>query len=392
MRFKRASVLGLSAVLLLGVVSCSSDKKTATTAASGSATSAAGPIKIKISHLADQSSTAKLPNEANIRGMDVALDQLKEEGKIEITIERQDTGNDVAKAVSLMTENAGDSSIVWQFGPPFSGQFFAAIPLAEQLKMPIDSISSGGIFSGTFNDYTFRTSFSDGGALPSLFKYAKEKVKATKMAAIYTNDADQARTAGELFVKSAPDNGITVVATQTFAQNDINFSTQASEIAAKSPDAVYLATNVNAGLVIKALRAAGVTAPILASNTTITIPKDVFDTSGGNTKDLFFSSPFFPEDTRPVVKDFLQRFKTKFPDKTAGAQEALGYDALMFLATAAKAVQGEVTRESLRKAFGSVKYEGVTGSNMSFPKGNGDISREGVYILTIVAPGVVAPS
>lgn len=406
MKVQRAWRMGLTALLLVGAAACGSDDddegaSSATTEGGSSATTAGNtddtdgggdtggePVEIHIAHIADLTGPAKTANEAHVRGMDLALDILGEAGEVTVDIDRRDTSGDVARASSTMTEVANDDAVVWQFGPANTGEFFAAIPIAEQLEMPMDSVSSGGVFTDEFNDYTFRTSFAENAATDALIDYIQDDLGATSIAAAYANDNDFARTSAEFFIDAAEGEGIDFTTQQTFSSQDINYSTQAAEIASSDPEAVYVATNVNAGLLIKSLRDAGVDVPIVGTNNTFHTPLNVFETSGGETDDIFFVAPFDPNDPRPEVQEFVAAFTEKYPDLQPTVQDALAYDALMMLAQAASEVDGEITRESLREAFANVEYDGVTGAGMTFPDGKGDVQRASIQIMTIEAPGV----
>jgi branched-chain amino acid transport system substrate-binding protein len=392
MKVLRAWGMGVLALSLVGLAACGGgdddDASSSATTTAGETGASDGPVEIHIAHIADLTGPAKTSNEAHVRGMDLALDVLAEQGDITIDIERRDTSGDVARATSTMTELANDDSIVWQFGPANTGEFFAAIPIADQLKMPMDSVSSGGVFTDEFNDYTFRTSFAENAATSALLDYLSDDLHASKIAAAYANDNDFSKTSAEYFIDAAGDAGIDVTTKQTFSSQDISYSTQAAEIASGHPDAVYVATNINAGLLIKAIRDAGYDGPIVGTNNTFHTPSNVYDTSGGETQDIYFVSPFDPNDPRPEVQDFVTRFHAKYPGIEPTVQDALGYDSLMILAKAALSVDGDITRESLREAFGNVEYDGVTGAGMTFPDHKGDVARENIKIMTIEAPGV----
>ena len=68
------------------------------------------------------------------------------------------------------------------------------------------------------------------------------------------------------------------------------------------------------------------------------------------------------------------------------------YDGMRVVENALLTLKGRrVTRENLRAALGKVHVEGLTASELSFPKGYGDVIRRGISLVKIVAPGVYAP-
>src|SRR5665811_539995 len=291
---------------------------TATTTAGDTATTTAAPaepIKVTIAHLADLTGPAKAPNEAQIRGIELALAKLATEGEVEITLDRRDTSCDAARATAIMAEVVADDSIVFQFGPACSGEFFAAIPIAEQNEIPIASFSSGGVFPGEFPAWAFRTSFAENAASKAIVRLLQEELGATRIATAFTGDNDFARTSAEFFITQAEAAGLDIVNNQTFSSQDLSYTTISEEIVASNPDAVYIATSSNTeGLLIKALRAAGLEVPVVGSNNTFHSPKDVWETAGGGLGDVFFVAPYDPADTRPIVQEFLAAFAAAFPD------------------------------------------------------------------------------
>jgi branched-chain amino acid transport system substrate-binding protein len=385
----RRLLVACAAIALTASACGSSSKKTASppTTAAG----AASLVEVTLGHIADLTGPAKSSNEAQLRGVGIATQDLATEGKVKIDLNRIDSGGDTTRATAALRQLADDSKVLATFGPANSGEFFAASPLAAQVKLPIVSISSGGTPPAPFNPYTFRTSFPDNRAIPFGVDYAKSTLNASKVATLYANDNDFARTSGEFFDKTVKDKGLNLVDHETFSAKDIDFSAQAQKIAAAKPDVVMFSANVNAGLLIKAIRAVLPNTPMVTTASTLNTPSTAFEAAGGNTSKVFVVSAFNPADTRPVVQNFIKEYQAANAGQMPGTQEALGYDALRFMGAAVASVKGPVTRDSLLAAMGKASFEGVTGT-ISFPDGSGDASRNGASILTVVAPGVFGPA
>jgi branched-chain amino acid transport system substrate-binding protein len=108
-------------------------------ASGGGTTTGSGPVTVHIAHLADLTGAVKDSNKVQIEGMNIALDEINNDPntKFKIVIDRQDTGADPTKALAEMKDVADNSQVVLQIGPPSSTEFFAAVPQAEKLKMPV---------------------------------------------------------------------------------------------------------------------------------------------------------------------------------------------------------------------------------------------------------------
>ncbi len=117
-------------------------------------------------------------------------------------------------------------------------------------------------------------------------------------------------TEGESFSenikKIAADKGWTLVGDESYKVGTLNFDAQAAKIAAAKPDYIFMAPDTSGTTLIKALKAAGVTATILTSQ-------------GGphedQLADLDYPSIYvgreirYPSGDAPAVKDYLDRVK-----------------------------------------------------------------------------------
>lgn len=357
--------------------------------ASSTTTSSSGPIEVKIAHLADLTGGIKDANKFQIEGMDIALSEVNTpSAKYKITIDRQDTGADPAKALALMKDVASTSDYVLQIGPPSSTEFFAAIPQAEKLKMPILSMVSGGYYNGTFNQYVFRTSFPDTSAMPALIDYAKTKLNAKSLGSVYANDSDSPRTNGEQMAKAATAKGMKTIS-YSFSSKDVDFSAQVSKMASDKPDVLFISVlPAQLPFLLKAIRAGGITSKMISTSSVFSGDlKAIYANSGGAADGVIVSTAFDPDSTRQVVKDYEAKFKQLHPDQTISF-DVYGYDAIKIIANALSHVSGAVTRDSLRLAFAKVNVDGLTGQGITFPTGYGDVSRREVSLKVFSAPGV----
>jgi branched-chain amino acid transport system substrate-binding protein len=377
---KRIVVAGVATLQLL-VLACGG---------AGTPTSSSGPIQVKIAHLADLTGAIKDANKFQIEGMEIALSEVNSapNAKYKITIDRQDTGADPAKALALMKDVAANPDYVLQIGPPSSTEFFAAIPQAAKLKMPILSMVSGGYYSGTFNQYVFRTSFPDTSAMPALIDYAKNKLNAKSMGSVYANDSDSPRTNGEQMAKLAQSKGFKV-SSYSFSTKDVDFSAQVSKIASDKPDVLFVSVlPAQLPFLLKAIKAGGITSKIISTSSVFSGDlKAIYSNSGGAADGVVVSTAFDPQSSRQIVKDYTVKFKQLHPDQSISF-DVYGYDAVKVIANALTQVNGAVTRESLMAAFAKVNVDGLTGQGITFPNGYGDVSRRSVSLKLFTSPGV----
>lgn len=385
---KRTRYIVAAALVALVAGACSSSKSSSTT---NTTAAAAGQqqIVVKIAHLAALTGNIAAANAAQVRGMDLALDKVNATGKYKIEIKRDDTGADPTKAVALTKENAADSSIVLQIGPAASSEFFAAIPLAESLKLPIYSVIAGGTYPGQYSDWTWNSGLPEDAAIPGLIDFAKSK-QAKTIGVLFTSDLDFGKTAADSFTKAAKSAGFNVVS-ESFSSKDVSFAAQVSKLKAANPDLVYIATvPQQAGFLIKGIRDGGITVPTMSTDNSVGNHKLVMDNSQGAADGHVIVSAFDPFSSRQIVKDYIAAFNAKYPG-VAVAQDPYAYDGILIVKAALESINGPVTRDAVKAALGKVSIEGVTGTQISWPTGHGVAQRQGFATLKLLKSGDIAP-
>ncbi|EET89259.1 extracellular ligand-binding receptor [Clostridium carboxidivorans P7] len=81
---------------------------------------------------------------------------------------------------------------------------------------------------------------------------------------------------------------------------------------------------------------------------------------GKSVEGVQFTTPFFREEPRPIVQEFIKAYKEKF-NKEPDMLSAQSYDSVLVLADAIKRANS-TDKEAIRKALSATKgFEGVTG-------------------------------
>ncbi len=89
---------------------------------------------------------------------------------------------------------------------------------------------------------------------------------------------------------------------------------------------------------------------------------DLYDLMGDYPGEIYMSSHFAPDDTDPMVSEFVTAYKARF-GKTPGAMAALGHDAGLAIFDALGRAGGGGDRAKLKDALNSIKdLKGITGS------------------------------
>jgi branched-chain amino acid transport system substrate-binding protein len=294
-------------------------------------------------------------------GVDMAVEAVNAKGGIngrKIRVDYEDTGGDRAKAVAIYRKFAARPEVVAMLTIS-TIEFVALDPVANEVKLPMISIGSAAPMD-KFSPWSFRIQLIVNKALGPVLAELKKQKNIKSVAVIY--DTANNYNVGEMqTVKDvAATAGLELKGVESFSTGDQNFSLQLTRIAAQKPDLLYVAAITNeAALIISQARALGMTAAIIGGaglndNRIAALPG-----KAANGVMTFF--PFDAQDKRPVVQEFMAKYREKYKKDVPPAYVALGYDALMLIADATRRANS-TDRDAVRKALGATQnLEGVNG-------------------------------
>lgn len=294
----------------------------------------------------------------------LAVEQINAAGgingsKLELVAEDdQAQSKDALSAVQKLIQQEKVTAII---SGSYSGPTKTVNSIVQQSKVPMvvayavhPDITKGG-------DYIYRAIYTAGVQGAAMANYAMTDLGLKKFAVLY-QDNDYGNSIQQAFNDKVKAAGGTVVLSRSFKSGDKNFNPLLTAVKEANADAIYVAGYYNeAAQITQQAKQLGVTAKILGS--------DGFDSpqlitlGGSSTEGVIFSTPFYREEPRDVVKNFVKTYKDKYkedPDMTA----AQSFDSVELLAQAIKT--GGTDRAAVAKALGGIKgFEGVTG-NISF--------------------------
>lgn len=157
-------------------------------------------------------------------------------------------------------------------------------------------------------------------------KFALEKLGAKTAAVFLDQGNDYVRGLAEVFIQEFEAGGGKVVVKETYTGDDSDFSAILTKVKDANPDVLYLPdyySTVN--LIAAQAKEKGITAVMLGGDGWDSADLDRAAVDGG-----YFTNHFSDQDTRPIVQDFVKKYKEKYgaaPDALA----ALAYDAANIL-------------------------------------------------------------
>jgi branched-chain amino acid transport system substrate-binding protein len=209
-------------------------------------------------------------------------------------------------------------------------------------------------------DYIFRVCFIDPFQGQVMADFSMNQLKAKTAAVLRDQKNDYSMGLADFFIQRFKEKGGTIVIDQSYVAGDVDFKSQLTNIRAQKPDVIFVPGYYGeVGLVAQQARELGIKVPILGGDGWES-PK-LFEIGGKALDGCYYSTHFSPDSTDPKVKDYVQKFKTRFgyaPDGLA----TLGYDAGGVLVAALKNSKS-LDEADIRDAIAATKnYLGATGS------------------------------
>ena len=186
-------------------------------------------------------------------------------------------------------------------------------------------------------------------------KFALETLKAKTAAVLLDQGNDYVRGLAEFFRDAFEKGGGKVVVWETYTAADKDFSAILTKVKAAKPDVLYLPDYYSTVNVIAAqARQLGITSIMMGGDGWDSPQLDFKAVDGG-----YFTTHFSPEDSRPVVQEFVKKYKEKY-GKVPDSLAALAYDAALVLFEAIQAA-GTDDPVQVAKTMEKMKFSVVSG-------------------------------
>lgn len=250
--------------------------------------------------------------------------------------------------------NLMDKGINALLGGTTSGASIAVSELTKDDGI-LQITPSGSAMACTDYDNVFRVCFTDPLQGETLADYAA-KVGYKKVAVLYNNSDEYSTGVMNAFVERAKANGIEIVANEAFADKDVDFKTQLTNIKNTDAEALFVPAYYEADAYIaKQAKDAGMTLPLFGSDGWDGVIKASTDTTA--LEGVVFLSPFLA--TADSAKNFTAAYEEAYkatPDQFA----ADSYDTV-YVIKAAMEKAGSIENAALIAAMTEIEVDGLTG-------------------------------
>jgi branched-chain amino acid transport system substrate-binding protein len=300
------------------------------------------------------------------QGIEMAVAEWNAQGGVlgkQIKLAFADDKGDPAEGATVYTKLIQQDRVSAVVGTVMSKVSLAGAPICQGNKIPMISTASTNPKVTAVGDYIFRACFIDPfqGTVGAMFSY--DDLKARKAAVIFDIGNDYTKGLSEYFRTKFVELGGQVVAFEGHATGTTDFKAQLTKMIQAGPDVIYCSDYYNdVALIAKQARELGFKGPMVGGDGWDS--PELVKIGGAAVEGTFFTNHYSKDDTRPIVRGFVARFKAKYnadPDALA----ALAYDATCIMLNAVKtagsadgaAIRDALARTDLEVVSGQVKFD-----------------------------------
>lgn len=348
----RCVAAGLAVMMTAALAGCSGSKDS----------NSAGGKTVKLGFITAYTGPGAAYGQAMKEGVDLAVEEINKDPntKVKIDLKTYDTKLDKTEAINATKKAIEQDKVLAIEGPMTTGEVMAAGPIAQQDKVVAFTTGGTGPDVTNIGDYIFRNAIPGKLAIPQTVEKAQKKLGFKKVALLYSNNNDQMVGESKIYQQVFAEKGIEVVATETFADKDTDFSAQLTKIQAANPDVIAVAGLYQEGaLIAKKAREMGMNQPIIGNNG-FNSPEYIKQ-AGAAADGTMVATPWNPERQSEKAQNFRKAFVAKYghePDQFA----AQAYDAIYVLHEAVEQSGTTTDRKKFRDTLAKIKdFEGATG-------------------------------
>lgn len=286
-------------------------------------------------------------------------------GTLPITLISEDDEGVPAKSVTVTQKLVNQDKINAMIGALNSSCTLANMEVTKAAKIPqITPSSSNATITKQGNKYIFRMTATDTTHAKTLLKYAKESLKATKVAMIYES-SDFGTGAFNIVKGLVADYGIQMIASEVYNSGETDFSVQLTKIKNAKPDVVIMwGYYTEAAQIMKQIKQYAIDIPVIGTGYN---SPALLELGGAAVNGLIFTTAFTNANPDAKVQAFDKKYMEQF--KASYDQNApQSYDTVYIIAEAVTRCMkdgkdwsnGEVLRDYIAQTKSFVGATGTT--------------------------------
>lgn len=333
--------------------------------------------EIKIGSLSALTGTASQPGQAQRDAVQMVFNDVNARGGIKgqkLRLVAEDDQLSPIAAANAARKLVHQEQVFAIIGTPNSPTALSALEVTMESKTPQIVIGVAPKITAMNNPYVLRVTPVDSILAELLITFAVKDRKLDRLA-ILSDSTDYGRGGRESAVAAMTKLGIKPVLTESFNNDDQDFSSQINKIKASGANALVLwGFYVQGARIVSQARKLGLDIPIFASSGVL--QGNFIELAGAAAENLYVVSYFSVSDPAPAVQAFVKKYRDTYkrdPDPIA----ALGFDSANMLVDAINAVGPD--KEKVVAQLKAIKdYPGVTGRKTG--QANGELAAGGIVL------------
>ena len=253
-----------------------------------------------------------------------------------------------------------DEGVVAILGDVTSAPCEAVADASVADNMPCITATGTAAKLTTYGDNYFRVCFTDPLQGKTMATFAVDNLEAKTAAVLYNVSNDYSDGLSRAFQEQAEAKGLTILAVESYAEQDKDFKAQLTTIAGLKPDVLFIPEYYGkVSLIANQAKEVGCEAVLLGADGWDGVMQALDASAADVVEGAYFCNHYSAEDQNPIVQNFIKNYEETYKE-TPNAFAALGYDAAYILADAIERA-GSTDRQAIIDALAATEYEGVTG-------------------------------
>ncbi|MBC7365433.1 MAG: ABC transporter substrate-binding protein [Undibacterium sp.] len=296
-------------------------------------------------------------------GVVLALEEINAAGGVlgrPLELAYEDNQTKSGESATAVKKLLSRDKVVALIGEVSSGRSLEAAPIAQAAKIPMIAPAATNPKVTQTGNYIFRVCFIDPFQGTVMAKFAKQDLKAKRVAVLSSVSNAYSLGLAKFFKETFVPAGGVIATEKNFSEGDKDFRAQLTAVKAANVDAIFVPSYyTEAALIARQARDLGITVPIFGGDGWE--DEQLLSIGGDALNGCYYSTHFSAENTDPVVAKFVVKYKARWNNEVPGAFSALGYDAVYVLADAIKRA-GTTDGPKLRDALAATKnFPGASG-------------------------------
>jgi branched-chain amino acid transport system substrate-binding protein len=297
-------------------------------------------------------------------GVELAFKEINAAGGVKgkkLATRVYDTQGRPEEAAQAVTRLITQDKVLLILGDVASSNSLAMAEKAQAAGVPMITPSSTNPAVTEKGDHIFRVCFIDPFQGFVMAKFARENLKANKVAVLQDNKSAYSIGLTEVFTRKFTEMGGKVVGTESYSQGDSDYRAQLTAIKKAAPEAIYVPGYYSeVGVIARQAKELGLNVPLLGGDGWDS--EKLYELGGSAIQGSYFSNHYSPDNPDPRIQKFVSDYKAAYggvPDALA----ALAYDAAKVAAAALEKAAPDTSGKAIRDAIAQTKeFPGIAGA------------------------------